>query len=106
MRVPFTVEEIQSVPEESGIFSLFHERDLVYIGHTAPRSNLRHDLLHALNVAMADDMLASHFSFELTKSPKTRAAEELRSYYADWGHLPVYNQPHGLPLGGRAELRR
>lgn len=106
MRVRFTEEEVLTVPQESGIFSLYQERDLVYIGRTAPRSNLKEDLLHALRVAMADDMMASHFSFELTKAPKTRASEELRSYYEAWGRLPVYNQPHGLPLGERAELRR
>ncbi|MEA3192863.1 MAG: hypothetical protein QOD26_1196 [Betaproteobacteria bacterium] len=106
MLVPFTEKEVMKVPQEAGIFSLFQERDLVYIGRTAPRSNLRADLLHALAVAMADDMLASHFTYELTPTPKTRASEELRSYYATWGRLPVYNQPHGLPLGERAELRR
>ncbi|HXU40967.1 MAG TPA: hypothetical protein VN675_01490 [Burkholderiales bacterium] len=106
MREPFIEEEVLKVPEESGIFTLFQERDPVYIGRTAPRSNLRKDLLHALAVTMADDMMASHFSFELTKAPKTRATEELRSYYEAWGRLPVYNQPHGLPLGERAELRR
>jgi hypothetical protein len=106
MRVPFTEEEVRKVPEEAGIFNLYQEQDLVYIGRTAPRSNLREDLMHALTVAMADDMMASHFTFEPTKAPKTRATEELRSYYATWGRLPVYNQPHGLPLGERAEMRR
>ena len=106
MRERFTEDEVLKVPEESGIFTLFQERDLVYIGRTAPRSNLRKDLLHALAITMTDDMMASHFSFELTKAPKTRATEELRSYYEAWGRLPVYNQPHGLPLGERAELRR
>lgn len=107
MQLRFTEEEVQKVPEEAGIYSLFHERDLVYIGRTAPRSNLRTDLRHALMVAMAEDMMASHFTFELTKAPKTRATEELRSYYEAWGHLPVYNQPHGLALGERpSEIRR
>lgn len=106
MRERFTQEEVLKVPEEAGIFTLFQERDLVYIGRTAPRSNLRTDLQHALKVAMADDMMASHFTFELTKNPKTRATEELRSFYEMWGRLPQYNQPHGLPLGERAEARR
>ena len=106
MRTPFNAEEIQQVPEEAGIFCLYQEQDLVYVGRTAPRTNLRNELLYALRMAMADDMLASDFTFELTRTPKTRAAEELRSYYADWGRLPLYNQPHGLPLGERAELRR
>ena len=106
MRELFNADEIQKVPEQAGIFCLFQEQDLVYIGRTAPRTNLRSELLYALKMAMADDMLASHFSFELTTSPKTRAAEELRSYYEAWGRLPLYNQPHGFSLHAGAELRR
>ena len=106
MRERFTAEEIQKVPEEAGIFCLFQEQDLVYIGRTAPRSTLKSELQHALKMAMADDMLASHFSFESTISPKTRATEELRSYYEAWGRLPLYNQPHGFSLRQPAELRR
>lgn len=106
MRAQFTEEEVQKVPEESGIFILYQEQDLVYVGRTAPRSNLRRDLLHALAVAMADDMLATHFTFEPTVSPKTRASEELRSFYETFGRLPLHNQPHGLVLNQRLEMRR
>ena len=106
MRSLFNADEIQKVPEQAGIFCLFQEQDLVYIGRTAPRTNLRTELLHALNMAMADDMLASDFTFEKTASPKTRASEELRSYYEAWGRLPLYNQPHGFSLRQPAELRR
>ena len=55
---------------------------------------------------MADDMHATHFTFELTKNPKTRAAEELRDYYETWGRLPLYNRPHAVNPLQRAELRR
>lgn len=106
MRLRFASEDLQHVPDESGIFSLFQDRDLVYIGRTSPRSGLRAELHHALRVAMAEDMQASHFSFELTKSPKTRAAEELRGYFETWGRLPLYNRPHGLTIEQRSELRR
>lgn len=106
MRQLFVREDIQAVPEESGIFCLFQDRDLVYIGRTAPRTGLRSELEHALHVAMAEDIHASHFTIELTKNPKTRAAEELRSYYESWGRLPLYNRPHPVSLQQRAELRR
>ena len=106
MRARFNSEEIQKVPEESGIYCLFQEQDLVYIGRTAPRTTLKGELQHALKMAMADDMLASDFTFEQTASPKTRASEELRSYYEAWGRLPLYNRPHGFSVRQRAELRR
>ena len=106
MRQRFASEDVQSVPDESGIYSLFQDRDLVYIGRTPPRAGLRAELEHALRMAMADDMHATHFTFELTKSPKTRAAEELRSFYEMWGRLPLYNRPNSLVLQQRSELRR
>ena len=106
MRLRFTEEEIQQVPEEAGIFCLFQERDLVYIGRTPPRAGLRSELARTLRVAMAADMLASEFTFEVTSQPKTRANEELRSYYETWGRLPAYNRPHGIEFNRAAELRR
>ena len=106
MRYRFAEEDFQNVPEQSGIFFLFHERDLVYIGRTAPSNGLKTELEHALRMAMAEDMEVTHFSFELTKSPKTRAAEELRSYFENWGRLPQYNRPQGVAFQQRFELRR
>ena len=106
MRQRFHENDLQSVPEESGIYCLYQDRDLVYVGRTAPRTGLRSELMHALRIAMAADMHATHFTFELSKQPKTRAAEELRSFYETWGRLPLYNRPQSVALQQRAELRR
>ena len=106
MRLRFAAEDVHNVPEESGIFCLYQDRDLVYIGRTAPRTGLRSELEHALRMAMADDMHATHFTFELTQTPKMRAAEELRSYFETWGRLPLYNRPQDAALRQRFELRR
>lgn len=92
MRLRFVDKHVQSVPEQPGIFYLWDNALLVYVGRTAPRSNLREELHHALTMAMADDMLATHFSYEVTATPKTRAAEELRGHFERWGALPRYNE--------------
>lgn len=106
MRLRFTDQQVQTVPSEAGVFCLWYGRDLVYVGCTAPCSDLRSELDHALKMAMADDMLATTFSFELTRTPKARAAEELRSYFADWGRLPKYNEPAGQASRGEGALLR
>jgi hypothetical protein len=107
MRQRFTDEELQTVPDESGIFSLFQDRDLVYIGRTAHRTGLRTELQYALHLRLADEGLdATHFSFELTKSPKMRAAEELRGFFEASGRLPLYNRSSAIDLQHRTELRR
>lgn len=92
MRLQFAKQHVQAVPEESGIFTLWDHAHPVYIGRTAPRSNLRAELGHALTMAMLEELAVTHFSFEVTATPKTRAAEELRSHFEQWGSLPRYNE--------------
>ena len=92
MRLRFLEKYVHAVPEEPGIFCLWHRAHLVYVGRTAPRTNLRAEVQHALHMAMADDLSATHFTYEVTTTPKTRAAEELRDYYERWGSLPRYNE--------------
>ena len=92
MRLRFVEKCVQDVPEQPGVFTLWDHNHPVYIGRTAPRSDLRSELAHALTMAMAEDMCATHFSFEVTTAPKTRAAEELRDHFARWGALPRYNE--------------
>jgi hypothetical protein len=92
MHLRFEDKHVQGVPEKSGIFCLWDHAHLVYVGRTAPRTNLRVELQHALTMAMAEDLSATHFTYEVTSTPKTRAAEELRDYYERWGGLPRYNE--------------
>jgi len=109
MHLQFVEKHVQNVPEQPGIFCLWDERYLVYVGRTAPRSHLRGELMHALTMAMVDDMAVTHFSYEVTATPKTRAAEELRRHFEQWGRLPRYNSApsqHDAWRGVRTELRR
>ena len=100
MRLHFVEQHVQKLPEAPGIFCLWDNRHLVYVGRTAPRANLRSELHHALTVAMAADLCATHFTYEVTNTPKTRAAEELREHFERWGALPRYNES-----GRRADER-
>lgn len=108
MHLRFDDQHVQQIPQESGIFCLWNHALLVYVGRTAPRSDLRAELQHALTMAMAEDMCATHFTYELTPTPKTRASEELRDYFERWGSLPRYNEARpahhegAVPRAGRA----
>ena len=107
MRLRFMDEDVQEVPEQSGIFCLWDHALLVYVGRTAPRTNLRTELYHALRMAMAEDICATHFTYEVTSTPKTRAAAELRDYFERWGSLPRYNEgAPGRDEGGVLRARR
>ena len=104
MNLRFTEKYVLQAPEEPGIFCLWHHANLVYVGRTAPRSTLREELHHALKMAMAGDMSATTYTFEVTKQPKTRAAEELRDYFERWGSLPRYNE--SAPVQHEGALQR
>ncbi len=106
MRLHFDEQHVQDVPQEPGIFTLWDSQDLVYIGRTAPRSNLKEELAHALTMAMAEDLMATHFAYEVSVSPKTRASEELRAYFENWGRLPRYNGVSSVHARGEAALLR
>ena len=110
MNLRFTEKYVQQVPDEPGMFCLWHHAHLVYVGRTAPRSNLRAELDHALTLAMVEDLSVTHFTYEVTSQPKTRAAEELRDYFMRWGSLPRYNESHGFearqPVHAGAQDRR
>ena len=100
MNLRFEDKHVQSVPEKPGTFCLWDHAHLVYIGRTAPRTTLRAELNHALTMAMAEDMSCTHFSYEVTAQPKTRAAEQLRDHFERWGTLPRYNESRaGLDEG-------
>jgi hypothetical protein len=106
MRLRFVEQYVQNVPEAPGIFCLWDNQHLVYVGRTAPRSNLRDELHHALTMAMVADMSATHFTYEVTNTPKTRAAQELREHFQRWGALPRYNEvPRGLDEAGVLRAR-
>ena len=92
MNLRFEDRHVQAVPEQSGTYCLWDHAHLVYVGRTAPRSNLRTELNHALTVAMAEDLSCTHFSYEVNSQPKTRAAEQLRDHFERWGALPRYNE--------------
>ena len=64
MRLQFVEKYVQSVPDQPGIFTLWDHSHPVYIGRTAPRSNLRAELDHALTMAMAEDLSVTHFSLQ------------------------------------------
>jgi hypothetical protein len=47
-------------------------------------------------MAMVEDLSCTHFSYEVTPQPKTRAAEQLRDHFERWGALPRYNESRAV----------
>ena len=97
LRWRFDAETLRDVPESPGVFTLWSGQELVYIGRTEGNSTLR-DLLRGF---LEQPLRVTHFTWEVTVTPKTRAGDLLDSYLVKNGRLPRYNEaaPGGQAAG-------
>jgi len=86
-------EGVRETPEFQGVLSLWHDAELVYIGHTKGNSSLRDNLRRFLSLREQGALRATHMSWEITVTPKTREGDLLQHYRQKHGVLPVYNRP-------------
>jgi len=93
LRWHFDAETLRDVPEGPGVCTLWSSHELVYIGRTEGNSTLR-DLLRSFLGARV-----THFTWEVTVTPKTRAGDLLDTYLEKYGRLPRYNEPAMLKSG-------
>jgi len=93
LRWHFDAETLRDVPEGPGVCTLWSSHELVYIGRTEGNSTLR-DLLRSFLGARV-----THFTWEVTVTPKTRAGDLLDTYLEKYGRLPRYNEAAMLKSG-------
>ncbi|HZM36916.1 MAG TPA: hypothetical protein VFC18_20835 [Burkholderiales bacterium] len=96
LRWRLDAETLRDVPESPGVFTLWSASDLVYIGRTDGNATLRDRLRSVLHAGVA----VSHFTWEVTVTPRTRAGDLLNAYLEKNGRLPRYNEhaPEGSVL--------
>jgi len=92
LRWRFDAETLRDVPEGPGVFTLWSGSDLVYIGRTEGSASLRELLKACLAPVRERDLRVTHFTWEVTVTPKTRAGDLLDSHLAKHGRLPRYNE--------------
>jgi len=86
LRWRFDAETLRDVPESPGVCTLWSGSDMVFIGRTEGNATLR-DLLRSLLGAQV-----THFTWEVTVTPKTRAGDLLDAYLEKHGRLPRLNE--------------
>src|ERR1041384_3812887 len=101
MRLHFAEQHVQNVPETPGIFCLWDNQHLVYVGRTAPRSNLRAELHHALTMRALSPG-------GWTNAPAFRGATRAKRARNPGYFLPVGQPAPGLcrPYGAALEPAR
>ena len=86
LRWRFDAETLRDVPEGPGVCTLWSGNEMVFIGRTEGNATLR-DLLRSFL-----DAQVTHFTWEVTVTPKTRAGDLLGTYLEKHGRLPRYNE--------------
>jgi hypothetical protein len=89
----FDAESIRATPRTQGVFGLWDDGQIVYIGATERGVFLPDALRELLTLKRRGIIQASHFTWEITITPRSWAGELLRLHFNKNGALPLYNQP-------------
>lgn len=86
-------ESIRGTPKTQGVFGLWDDAVIVYIGSTERNLFLPDALRELLTLKRRGIINATHFTWEITITPRSWAGELLRLHFNKHGRLPLYNQP-------------
>jgi hypothetical protein len=89
----FDGDSIRGTPRTQGVFGLWDGDRIVYIGATERNVFLPDVLRELLALNRRGLIHATHFTWEITITPRSWAGELLRLHFNKHGALPVYNQP-------------
>jgi hypothetical protein len=89
----FDPDSIRGTPRTQGVFGLWDEDQVVYIGATERSVFLPDALRELLTLKRRGIIQATHFTWEITITPRSWAGELLRLHFNKLGVLPLYNQP-------------
>src|SRR6185295_14549656 len=89
----FDADSIRGTPRTQGVFGLWDEDQVVYVGATERSVFLPDALRELLTLKRRGIIHATHFTWEITVTPRSWAGELLRLHFNKFGALPLYNQP-------------
>jgi len=78
----------QGAPEQPGVYALWHEEEMIYLGRAA---SIRQRLLDHLQRSTPCTVDATHYTWELALRPEAREAELLEQFRSRYGRLPRCN---------------
>jgi hypothetical protein len=85
-------DSIRGTPRTQGVFGLWDEGEIVYIGATERGVFLPDALRDLLQLKRRGVIQVTHFTWEITITPRSWAGELLRLHFNTHGSLPLYNQ--------------
>ena len=90
---PFTAKLIAGAPQEPGVYALWLENDVIFVGHAqGANASIRCCLLDHFSGARGPcTRRASHYSWAIAPQPVERERELLEDYRQRNSHLPHCN---------------
>jgi hypothetical protein len=90
---PFTPEEVALAPAAPGVYFLYRNERLIYIGIAVHGSGIRQELeRHLRGIYGTGTRAATSFDYELTRDPVVVSAQYLQAHMArHGGRLPSFN---------------
>jgi hypothetical protein len=82
---------VEGAPAEAGVFALWENDELIYVGRASASATIRDLLLEHLERNGACTGRASHYSWELSLRPAARETEILNEFVAHYGRMPKCN---------------
>jgi excinuclease UvrABC nuclease subunit len=88
----FTEVIIAGAPDNAGIYALWQDDELIYVGRAMAAGTIRERLAEHFHRRLCPcTEKATHYSWELSLRPAAREAELLQEYEAKHGKLPRCN---------------
>ena len=90
---PFLGYSVEAAPLDRGVYGLWQDGQLIYIGCTGgPEHSIRSRLMEHLNKREAGGSVPDHYSWEVADDPEGRKAEVLERFKAMYWKLPKLNR--------------
>lgn len=91
-RWSFTPTLVGYAPDEPGVYSIWRDDEIIYIGHAKRGLGLRKALTEHLEGRLECTRGATHYSWEITYIPEQRERKVLGDYYEARGSFPRCNR--------------
>jgi hypothetical protein len=84
---------VEAAPDEQGLYALWEDDELIYLGRASASATIRERLLEHLGRRLCPCAeKATHYSWELSLRPAMREVEMLEEFLAEFGRMPRCNQ--------------
>ena|ERR1700730_6358444 len=89
-RYAFTLEGIRIAPPATGVYCLWDDEELIYVGQTSSGASIQSALTaHCFGMFSACTQKATHFSFEVCPGSEVeREADFLKEHQKVFGEVP------------------